>query len=154
MGRVVIGWLVNPRAFEPYLDCVPVINVANNPTRFKHNPCHGLRSVREPTLGDFHPVDKDKDVFLIILVKLTNGFVGHGSAPRISCGVPGRWVGPTGFAGSDFLLIEFQKKPRQPIRHGVLRQLSISERFANPRLNITRIDAAIGSPVGHGFSSL
>jgi hypothetical protein len=88
MGRVVIGWLVNPRAFEPHLDCVPVVNVADNPTRFKHNPSHGVCRVREPTLGDFHPVHKDKDVVVIVPEKLTNGIVAHGSAPRITCGVP------------------------------------------------------------------
>ena len=39
---VVVVWLVNRRAFEPDLDCLPLVNVADDPTRFEHDPLHGV----------------------------------------------------------------------------------------------------------------
>jgi hypothetical protein len=72
--------LVNPRAFEPDLDCVSVINVAYDPTRFKHDPSHGMCGVRQAALRYFHAVNEDKNVIVIILVNLANAFlVTHGS---------------------------------------------------------------------------
>jgi hypothetical protein len=68
---------MNPRRFEPHLDCVPAVNVADDPTRFKHNPHHGVRGSGVSAFRDFHTVNKDKDVIVIIPVKLTNGFVAH-----------------------------------------------------------------------------
>jgi hypothetical protein len=73
--------LVNPRTFVPDLDCVPAVNVAYNPTRFEHDPCHGLCSVRRTAFGYFHTVDKDEDI-LTVIVKLADAFViAHGSTP-------------------------------------------------------------------------
>jgi hypothetical protein len=72
------GVSVNRRAFEPHLDGVPMVNVANNPTRFKHNPRLGLRRVGRPASGDFYTINKDKDV-LAITVKLTNRLAAHDS---------------------------------------------------------------------------
>jgi hypothetical protein len=69
--------LMNLRRFEPHLDCVPAVNVADDPTRFKHNPHHGVRGSGVSAFRDFHTVNKDKDVIVIIPVKLTNGFVAH-----------------------------------------------------------------------------
>jgi hypothetical protein len=68
---------VNSRAFEPDLDCVSFVNVADDPTRFEHDPRHGMRGVGSAALRDFHTVNKDKGVFAVI-VKFTNGIV-HGS---------------------------------------------------------------------------
>jgi hypothetical protein len=66
---------VNPCAFEPDLDCIPVVNVAYDPTRFEHDPRLGMRGVGEPAFRDFYTVDKDKDVIVIVPVNLTNGLV-------------------------------------------------------------------------------
>jgi hypothetical protein len=72
----MVVWLVNRRAFEPDLDCLPLVNVADDPTRFEHNPHHGVRRVRSAALRYLHTVNKDKGVFAVI-VKLTGGVV-HG----------------------------------------------------------------------------
>jgi hypothetical protein len=72
--------LMNLRAFEPDLDCVSAINIAYDPTRFKHDPSHGMCGVRQAALRYFHAVNEDKNVIVIILVNLANGFfVTHGS---------------------------------------------------------------------------
>jgi hypothetical protein len=68
---------MNLRAFEPDLDCAPAVDVADDPTRFEHNPQHGVRSVMLAPFRDFHPVNKDKDVIILICAKLADGFVGH-----------------------------------------------------------------------------
>jgi len=76
---------MNPRAFEPDLYCVFVINVAHDPTRFKHDPSPGMCGVRQAALRYFHAVNEDKNVIVIILVNLANGFlVNHGFDPRVS----------------------------------------------------------------------
>jgi hypothetical protein len=81
---------VNPRAFEPDLDCVSVINVAYDPTRFKHDPSHGMCGVRQAALRYFHAVNEDKNVIVIILVNLANGFfVTHGSTLGFRLAFPG-----------------------------------------------------------------
>jgi hypothetical protein len=72
--------LVNARAFEPDLDCVSVIDVAYDPTRFKHDPSPGLCGVGQTALRYFHAVNENKNVTVIILVNLADGFlVTHGS---------------------------------------------------------------------------
>jgi hypothetical protein len=45
-GDSAFGVLMNPRAFEPDLDCASVIDVAYDPTRFKHDPSPGKCGVR------------------------------------------------------------------------------------------------------------
>jgi hypothetical protein len=82
---------MNPRAFEPDLNCVSVINVAYDPTRFKHDPSHGAHSATPTTLRYFHAVYEDKNVIVVILVNLANGFfVTHGSTTRVPFGIPWR----------------------------------------------------------------
>jgi hypothetical protein len=82
--------LMNPRAFEPDLDCVSVINIAYDPTRFKHDPRHGAHSAPPTTLRYFHAVNEDKNVIVIILVNLANGFfVTHGSTLGFRLAFPG-----------------------------------------------------------------
>jgi hypothetical protein len=66
---------VNPRAFEPDLDGLPSVDVADYPTRFKHNPPIGLRSVVRAALGDLHAVNEDKNVTVFIPLNLANRFV-------------------------------------------------------------------------------
>jgi hypothetical protein len=44
---------------------------AHDPTRFEHDPRHGLRGAGRATPRDFDPIDKYKDVVAVI-VKLTN----------------------------------------------------------------------------------
>jgi hypothetical protein len=71
---------VNPCAFEPDLD-LPAVNVAYDPTRFEHNPRHRKRGVGTSAFRDFHTVDKDKYVIVVILVNRANGvFHAHGSS--------------------------------------------------------------------------
>jgi hypothetical protein len=58
-GDSAFGVLMNARAFEPDLDCVSVIHVAYDPTRFKHDPSHGMCGVRQAALRYFHAVNED-----------------------------------------------------------------------------------------------
>jgi hypothetical protein len=76
-----LGRLVNPRALVPDLDCVPVVNVAYDPTRFEHDPCLSLRGVRSSALGYFHTVDKDEDILTVIVKHADAFFIAHGSTP-------------------------------------------------------------------------
>jgi hypothetical protein len=86
--------LINLRAFEPDLDCVSVIDVAHDPTRFKHDPSHGMCGVRQAALRYLHAVNEDKNVIVIILVNLANGFFvshgSHGECSNLRCGWPTR----------------------------------------------------------------
>jgi hypothetical protein len=66
---------VNPRAFEPDLDGLPSVDVADYPTRFKHNPRIGLRRVVRAALGDLHAVNEDKNVTVFIPLNLANRFL-------------------------------------------------------------------------------
>jgi hypothetical protein len=77
--------------FEPDLDCVSVIDVAYDPTRFKHDPSHGMCGVRQAALRYFHAVNEDKNVMVIILA---NGFFvthgSHGECSNLRRGYAGR----------------------------------------------------------------
>jgi hypothetical protein len=79
-GASPFGALVNPCAFQPDLD-LPAVDVAYDPTPFQHNPRHRKRGVGTSALSDFHTVDKDKYVIVVILVNRANGvFHAHGSS--------------------------------------------------------------------------
>jgi hypothetical protein len=77
--------LVNPRAFEPDLDGPPSVDVADYPTRFKHNPRISLRGVMRAALGDLPAVNEDKNVTVFIHLNLANRFlVVHGAQRFVS----------------------------------------------------------------------
>jgi hypothetical protein len=107
----VIGVSVNRRAFEPHLDCVPSVNVAYDPTRFKHDPSHGMRGVGKSAFRDFHTAHKDKHVLVIVLVKFTNGLVvAHGSRTLDSS-----WsVGIASIGGADLEILRRDVTSREP----------------------------------------
>jgi hypothetical protein len=81
---------VNPRAFEPDLDGLPSVDVADYPTRFKHNPRIGLRSVVPAALCDLHTFNEDKNVTVFIPLNLANRFLMvHGYTQHLGAfGVP------------------------------------------------------------------
>jgi len=67
---------VNRCAFEPDVDCRPLVNIAADPTRFEHDPHHGMRGVRSAAFRYLQTVHEDKVIFDVIM-KFTGGFV-HG----------------------------------------------------------------------------
>jgi hypothetical protein len=66
------GDLMDRGAFVPDLDCIPIVNVAYDPTRFEHDPGRGSRRVERVALRDLHPIDKDKKFLAVVVKRLSS----------------------------------------------------------------------------------
>jgi hypothetical protein len=60
---------------------MPVVNVANDPTRFQHDPRLGLRGTAESAFRDLRSVNEDEKLFAVILKFADRFLVAHGSTP-------------------------------------------------------------------------
>jgi hypothetical protein len=73
--------LVHPCVLVADLDGLPALDVADHPSRFKHDPRVGLRRARQAALRYLHAVNEYENVAVFIPVNLANRcFVTHGSA--------------------------------------------------------------------------
>src|SRR5271156_1536952 len=68
--------LVNPRALEHDLDSLAVLNVADDPTRFKYNPNPRVCAGKGGALRDSHAINEDENI-LALVANLARVFLVH-----------------------------------------------------------------------------